>query len=98
MNLESFEHQPLPVRAREGSFDSTGSSEERRQELAEISRGLRRMKRQMLLKHVEGNQEPVISLRDLLIKAASGECRMKPTPPSSPRFVPPSTPRASSSE
>ncbi len=61
------------------------SEEERRQEVAHMARGLRRMKRQLLLKHVEGDQKAVGSLRDLMLKAAYGEC--VPTPPASPRLA-----------
>jgi hypothetical protein len=65
--------------SREGSFDSQDSSskihtQEERQELAQLARGLRRVKRQLLLMQVgEPPQTPVESFRVLLMKAAFGE-------------------------
>lgn len=89
----------LPNRVREGSFDSAeqeqqgrtdDARQERRQELAQMAKGLRRMKRQLLLQHVEDNHKPVDSLRDLLMKAAYGggdstSSMTMGSPPSSPR-------------
>mmetsp|Transcript_36901 Transcript_36901/g.103042 ORF Transcript_36901/g.103042 Transcript_36901/m.103042 type:complete len:109 (-) Transcript_36901:330-656(-) len=92
MNIQGLNHheESIPIRAREGSFDSaeeqrTDTREERRQELAQMTKGLRRMKRQLLLQHVEENHKPVASLRDLLMKAAYGGDSSLGTPPSSPR-------------
>ena len=97
MNLQSFPDPSSPVRAREGSFDmneaNAESKEERRQELAEMARSLRRMKRQLFLMHVEDNQMPALNLRELLLKAAS-DSKVKGTPPSSPRHIPPTSPRS----
>jgi hypothetical protein len=65
--------------SREGSFDSQDSSsqihtQEERQELAQLARGLRRVKRQLLLMQVgEPPQTPEESFRVLLMKAAFGE-------------------------
>jgi hypothetical protein len=62
---------------RAGSFDST-EGDAAKQEMAQMAKSLRRMKRQLLLKHVEDNLKPADSLRDLLWRAAQ-------TPPGSPQ-------------
>ena len=72
------------------------AKDERRSEIAQLARGLRRMKRHLLLKHVEEESKPVGSLRDLFLRAASGE--VMPSPPNSPRAsVVPSPSRPSTS-
>lgn len=90
MNAQGPQDDSTSYRAREGSFDMAeriGARDERRQELAEMARGLRRMKRQLFLKHVEESQRPAISSHDLRSRAASDEC--KGTPPASPRAAAP---------
>lgn len=85
MNMDLSNDQTY--RPREGSFDvaedQKTAKEERRTEVAQLARGLRRMKRHLLLKHVEEDAKPVGSLRDLFLRAANGE--VMPSPPSSPR-------------
>lgn len=51
----------------------TSYSQEERQELLSMARGLRRMKRQMLLKQVEKPQSPVDSFRSLLARAVAND-------------------------
>ena len=46
-------------------------TQQERKELAQLARGLRRMKRQLFLKQVEEPQDSVTCLRELLIRAAS---------------------------
>lgn len=90
-------------RSQEGFFDVNEdpktAKDERRTELAQMARGLRRMKRHLLLKHVEEDSKPVGSLRDLFLRAAYGEGM--PSPPSSPRaqvLPSPSSPLASTKD
>lgn len=84
MNMDLSNEQMY--RPREGSFDTAEdqktAKEDRRAETAQLARGLHRMKRQLLLKHVEEDSRPVGSLRDLFLRAAYGEGM---SPPSSPR-------------
>ena len=87
MNIQSLIGESIPIRAREGSFDSaedrTDTQAERREELAQMAKGLRRMKRQLFLHHVEDSHKPGDSLRDILMKAAYGGS--VGSPPCSPR-------------
>ena len=65
-----------PTRSREvksGSFDDSSGelyTREERHELAQLARGLRRVKRQLLLMQVEEPQTPATNLRELLVRAA----------------------------
>ena len=85
MNVDPSNEQTY--RPREGSFDMADdpktAKNESRSEIAQMARGLRRMKRHLLLKHVEEDSKPVGSLRDLFLQVASGE--IMSSPPASPR-------------
>jgi hypothetical protein len=86
MNTQGLNHESTPIRAREGSFDiAEQRTDGRRRELAQMTKGLRRMKRELLLNHVEDDHKPIGSLRDLLMKAAYGGDTRFSSPPSSPR-------------
>ena len=80
-SIPEIDQQPSATRnrQRQESFDSTEFNDQERQELTQMARSLRRMKRQLLLKHVEESQKPADSLQSLLLRAAYN------SPPSSPR-------------
>jgi len=79
--------------SRKGSFDSKEGCpktpvKEERLEIAQLSRGLRRVKRELFLKQVEGGSfTPPLSPRDILMKAAIASSTPTGTSPSRKQHV-----------
>jgi hypothetical protein len=91
MNDRNTHSNPMKSNeAKAGHLNDSSSNmytREERHELTQLARGLRRVKRQLLLMQVEEPQTHVGSLRDILVKVAYGDSSNRSMPSSPSRRI-----------